>query len=301
MIRLIRECELEFLSQPFAGREDQVYYIESEFNTTLNKFVQENLPKIKRLFGKEMLDFVYVRKEDSPVAEGMGRGSGTMVSSNAYCPGDGAYRFRAYHIELPDTKHSSWLMHEFQEIAKAYSRKGIIDYGQYTTDTETAVLLQEMENIARALKLKGVKSELFDEMVSALEQPVPLVVSRFGKVHLHELGNLEVKMDAKQLALYVLFLKHPEGLLADEVVGHRSELLKLYRQYTHIGDPEKHEAIVDSLLSEEKGDLYTNINRIKTSFTNSLGPRLARHYIIARSDEDGKYRIALPEEMWLVE
>lgn len=295
MIRLTSKYEIELLSQPLTGREDQVLYIESDYDQLANEYVKENLATIKRIFGREMLDFIYVRKEDSPIdADG-------VVCTNATYAAKGSYRLRAYHVRLHDFRHGIVLMEEFKQIAKAYSLKGVIDYGKYTSDTETVVLLEEMENIARALKLKGVKPELFDEMVSALEQPVPLVVSHYGKIHLPELGDISIRMNPTQLTLYVLFLQHPEGISADELVGFRSELLGLYRRFSRLGDTERYEEVVDTLLDEDKDVLYSVISKIRTIFTRTLGSRLASHYYISRSNEDGKYRIALPEDMRTVE
>ena len=89
--------------------------------------------------------------------------------------------------------------------------------------------------------------------------------------------------------LYRLFLAHPEGLLADDLVLHWNELWDIYAQESHFDDPELRVDVLISLCSESKRIFYSNIARIKRKFVDAIGARKARGYYIKRKS-DGRYR-----------
>ena len=86
-----------------------------------------------------------------------------------------------------------------------------------------------------------------------------------------------------------LFLAHPEGLLADDLVLHWDELWDIYAQESRFDDPELRVDVLISLCSESKRIFYSNIARIKRKFVNAIGARKARGYYIKRGP-DGRYR-----------
>ena len=86
--------------------------------------------------------------------------------------------------------------------------------------------------------------------------------------------TVELCLNPAESTLYRLFLAHPEGLLADDLVLHWQEL--------------REDALV-SLCSESKRVFYANISRIKRKFIDALGARKAAGYYIKRY-ADGHYR-----------
>lgn len=60
MMKFISEYELKLRSLPYPMQDNQVIYVESEFNTAVNEFIRENCFYIKRLFEQEGLEFIYI-------------------------------------------------------------------------------------------------------------------------------------------------------------------------------------------------------------------------------------------------
>ena len=89
--------------------------------------------------------------------------------------------------------------------------------------------------------------------------------------------------------LYRLFLSHPEGIAADDLLACWKELCRLYEQESCFDDKPLRENALESLCSESKKVFYANISRIKRKFVNALGTRKAKHYFIARN-ASGLYR-----------
>lgn len=102
-------------------------------------------------------------------------------------------------------------------------------------------------------------------------------------------ASAEIHLNPMESTLYRLFLAHPEGIPADGLLLHWQELCTLYEQESCFDDPPLRADALESLCAESKRAFYTNISRIKRTFTSALGARNAKPYIIAR-DKTGFYR-----------
>ena len=92
-----------------------------------------------------------------------------------------------------------------------------------------------------------------------------------------------LSLNPAERTLYRLFLAHPEGLLADDLVLHWQELRDIYSHESCFDDPELRENALVSLCSESKRVFYSNISRIKKKFIALLGARKAAGYYIKRN------------------
>lgn len=329
MMQMSKRYELELRDLPFSRGDDQVIYVESSFNPQMNRFIESHLEELKRMFAQECLDFCYIPEVSGRFRETERENWHRLPFDSSMIPSDGSHLrtsdvfcgdvckgdveptficnqrrarigdsvvFEAYHIDLSCIDREYMMMDQMRHIAKAYSRRERIDYRRVTSDGETARMLSEMERMARALMAKGVRTKVFEEMVASLDRPSPLVVDGRGHVVLPEYGDMQIRLNPMEKTLYHFFLAHPDGILADELVGHRRELMALYRKASVFDEWELAENAIDALLSEDKKTFYTNVSRIKSRFTSRLGDRIARNYII-RKDERGVYSIPLPRSM----
>ena len=101
--------------------------------------------------------------------------------------------------------------------------------------------------------------------------------------------NMYVDLNPMERTLYRLFLSHPEGIAADNLLAYWQELCRLYEQESCFDDPPLRANALESLCSESKRVYYANISRIKRKFVSALGARKAQSYFIAR-DKSGLYR-----------
>ncbi len=101
--------------------------------------------------------------------------------------------------------------------------------------------------------------------------------------------SVEVRLTPIESTLYRLFMAHPEGLLADDLVLHWKEVCHIYSHESRFDDPNLREDVLVSLCSESKRVFYPNIARIKRKFVDAIGARKARGYYIKRNSK-GVYR-----------
>lgn len=124
-----------------------------------------------------------------------------------------------------------------------------------------------------------------------------LVVNGDLQIVLPDWNEKVLPMHALARTLYILFLRHPEGIVLKDIGDYRQELLEIY----NIVKPGRDEALavraIDSLTAPFSDTLSQNLSRIKRAVkTAILDDDTARHYYI-----DGRrgqpYRIDLPQHL----
>lgn len=121
----------------------------------------------------------------------------------------------------------------------------------------------------------------------------PLVVNNDLKIVLPYYNEVEVKMPAMCRAIYILFLKHPEGIALRDIGDYRTELEDIYSMVM----PGKKEALaiaaIDNLLDPMSNTLNEYISKIKRCFKLCIiDDQLASNYIITGKRGE-PYRITL--------
>lgn len=111
---------------------------------------------------------------------------------------------------------------------------------------------------------------------------------RKGTVALPDEG-VQVILNPMERTLYRLFLAHPEGMSADNLLLHWKELSNIYAKESCFDDPGIREAKLESLCGESKRVFYSTVSRIKKKMMATLGPWRAWAYII--NNEGGVYKV----------
>ena len=99
----------------------------------------------------------------------------------------------------------------------------------------------------------------------------------------------QITLNPMERTLYRLFLAHPEGISADDLVLHWKELCDIYAKESCFDDPDIREAKLESLCGESKRVFYSTVSRIKKKMVAALGPWRVGAYII--NNEGGVYRV----------
>lgn len=107
---------------------------------------------------------------------------------------------------------------------------------------------------------------------------------------LPDAGDARIRLTPMERTLYILFLRYPEGINADELWKYWDELCEIYGSQTVYDDIDLIEDAVEGICDEEKVTWYTNVSRIKRKVSDRIGKRAAEQYIIRRG-EDRLYRI----------
>lgn len=104
-----------------------------------------------------------------------------------------------------------------------------MDYGGILERMEAAELLALMEKVRERLKAMGVSTESIEVRPGPLAtDPVELFIDRHYTIRMDSHDGPELPLRPLVKALFILFLRHPEGILLKRRDRYRQELEEIY-------------------------------------------------------------------------
>lgn len=107
-----------------------------------------------------------------------------------------------------------------------------------------------------------------------------LIVTRDYRLVL-ERGQREVVLTPIHRAVYLFFLRHPEGIEFKNLSDHYDELLTIYNKVVPGGDPDKAEDTVARLTNPLDNAINEKCSRIKAAFSALMDDYQSSYYIIS--------------------
>lgn len=155
------------------------------------------------------------------------------------------------------------------------------------TPQEKAALIKQLSTQLLAegrtdLLLKAISVPVLEQLrIEAARATLsPLVITEDYRFLLPGYGNREVQLSPIHKALYMLFLKHPEGIEFKNLVDYREELLVLYRKTGNRIDQYKMIETVNRLVNPLDNAINEKCSRIKAAFSDLMDEYQADYYII---------------------
>jgi hypothetical protein len=124
----------------------------------------------------------------------------------------------------------------------------------------------------------------------------PVKIDKHYKIFLPDFGNKEVKMHALPKAVYILFLRHPDGIKFKELFQHKSELLEIYNKVTNKYEKEEIEKAIDDLVDMTNPSINQKCARIREAFRSIMDENIAKYYFIDGFNGEPK-KISLPRNL----
>jgi hypothetical protein len=121
---------------------------------------------------------------------------------------------------------------------------------------------------------------IFFEDKNQIYQPSRLVINQDFKIYLPDFDHMEIEMTPLPKSLFILFLRHPEGIFLKHIADYKQELLEIYKLLSY---KEKFSDIVDSInriCNPTDGSINEKLSRIKEAFIKKIAIEYARNYII---------------------
>ena len=163
--------------------------------------------------------------------------------------------------------------------------------GTIMMDEDAASIVAQIRNLLGQLRVKGITDKEIDTILTQQQKPGRAYINSKGMLVLPDEDGVQIKLTPMERTLYILFLRYPGGINADELWRYWDELCDIYGSQTVYDDMDLIEDAVEGICDEEKVTWYTNVSRIKRKISDKLGKRAAEQYIIKRGD-DGLYRIS---------
>ena len=163
-------------------------------------------------------------------------------------------------------------------------------------DEELKQLLEELKYKMLRLKEYGINEKDIFSTLHTEDHPLPnLIISRNFKIFLGDEGK-EVHMEPLVKAVYLLFLRHPEGINFKELPDFREELTRIYDKIRPWGLSDRALQSIEDVTNPMLNSINEKCARIRKAFVTMLDSSSAEYYYIKGMRGQAK-RIALPPEL----
>lgn len=149
--------------------------------------------------------------------------------------------------------------------------------------TEARALLRRLSEASRYdLLLHVVGAPLMERLriEAARSRLSRLVITGGFRFLLADYGK-EVILNPIHKALYILFLRHTEGIAFKSLVDYRGELLSIYRIIRPGGEREKMEETIDRLVNPIDNAINEKCSRINAAFAALMDEYTLSYYAIS--------------------
>ena len=122
-----------------------------------------------------------------------------------------------------------------------------------------------------------------------------LTIAKDGTILLADYQK-EVKMEPIVKAVYLLFLKHPEGIAFKYLPDYRKELTDLYQKIKPFGLTEKAIRSIEDVTNPLLNSINEKCSRIRAAFLPEVDSTLLEQYIVTGKSGEEK-KITLPRDL----
>ncbi len=154
----------------------------------------------------------------------------------------------------------------------------------------------EISRIVEQLHKEGVEEFVLRCMVPVEEKLSRIVITPKYEIALPDYGGKSIEMSPLPKAVFLLFLKHPEGIYFKDLVDYKDELRGIYEKITNRTSAKVVDDSIDKVTDPTQNAINEKCSRIREAFVKQMDERLAKNYCITGWRGSAK-RITLPPHM----
>ena len=156
-------------------------------------------------------------------------------------------------------------------------------------------MMSEVQMLVERLRQSGVGEIALQRLFKPTQQ-LSRIHIRYGHIFLPDYNNMEIKMPTLSKAIYMLYLRHPEGIMFSYLPDYRNELLHIYGLITGRDSREDIRKSIDDVTDPTRNSINEKCSRIKQAFLREFDDSIARNYYITGERGEAK-KILIPREM----
>lgn len=157
-------------------------------------------------------------------------------------------------------------------------------------------LMEEVRERIRKLRQRGIAEYLLEQLIHPDNRLSRMVITKDYRILLPDYNNLEIKMEPLAKAVYLLFLKHPEGILFKCLPDYRKELAEIYVNLRPAGLTDKALQSIEDVTNPLLNSINEKCARIRGAFLGEFDDYMAKHYYINGRRGEAK-KISLPRDL----
>ena len=172
---------------------------------------------------------------------------------------------------------------------------GSIDPASYLEeqfDVETSKLVKEIEERVSKLKQKGISLYVLENILRPPVELSRLIITSDYRILLPDYNDMEIEMTPLVKAVYILFLRHEDGIPFKHLSDYYNELLQIYTDIRNGWLTDEMKKSVLYATSPFNNSINEKCARIREAFISQFDEHLAKHYFVTGKRGEPK-KIAL--------
>ena len=156
-------------------------------------------------------------------------------------------------------------------------------------------LVQDLKDMVQKLKDYGFTEREITSLMHTEQPLLRLTISRNYRIYLGE-EHKEIHLEPLVKSVYILFLKHPEGIVFKNLPDYRQELTKIYSEIRPWGLTDRAIQSFEDVTNPLLNSINEKCARIRKIFVTLLGSNLSESYYIKGERGEAK-KISLPRDL----
>ncbi len=164
------------------------------------------------------------------------------------------------------------------------------------SDKETAQLVDEINDRMKMLEERGLPRNFILKLFENKTKPSRLIVTKDMRIILPDYNDMEIKMEPLVKAVYLLFLKHPEGIIFKHLPDYREELMQIYVKMKPYGMGERVMQSIEDVTNPCLNSINEKCARIRAAFLSQFDDSIANNYYVEGYRGEPK-KVSLPHDL----
>jgi len=157
-------------------------------------------------------------------------------------------------------------------------------------------LMEEVRERIAKLRQRGIAEYLLEQLIHPDNRLSRLVVTKDWRIVLPDYNDMEIKMEPLVKAVYLLFLRHPEGIAFKQLPDYREELMEIYVKLKPAGLTDRAMQSIENVTNPMLNSINEKCARIRGAFVGQFDDYMAKNYYVDGARGEAK-KIVLPRTM----
>ena len=165
----------------------------------------------------------------------------------------------------------------------------------FVPEDDVEMMMSEAQMIVERLRQSGVGEMTLQRLFKSTPQLSRMHI-QYGRIFLPDYNNREIRMHPLSKTIYLLYLRHPEGIMFSYLPDYRMELLQLYGLISGRDNMDDIRRSIDDVTDPTRNSINEKCSRIKQAFLREFDDSIARNYYITGERGEAK-KILIPRDM----
>ena len=184
---------------------------------------------------------------------------------------------------------------DYDNIDSPYEPSELGFHSQQEEETVDDLMEEVRERIAK-LRQRGIAEHLLEQLIHPDNRLSRMVITKDWRIMLPDYNDMEIKMEPLVKAVYLLFLRHSEGIIFKNLPEYRRELTEIYSKLRPLGLTDRALRSIEDVTNPLLNSINEKCARIRGAFVGQFDNYMAKSYYVDGVRGEAK-KIGLPRSL----